>query len=266
MGTSKSYPGPSDRTPLLPDWATPSPDEVADAPEADSGSQSPGAPQTDSGDGQADGGDTSPSSGAGGPIPPVSGGPQHWRAAKTSMGRAAGSGGSGRRNAFKSSANSYVKAHGGSRAAARSAVSGRSATAALGGFLSSVASRGLNATMTAYGLQASIGKTATSVFAAIMNAVAPSGGSREQAVARDAIGKALDDVYEKFVSADGDVSHLDAMTAADVAAAEAAGPVDQVHRGIGLLLRLRHAARERRHIEHAPAGGNRMIVSGLSVR
>ena len=145
------------------------------------------------------------------------------------MGRAAGGGGSGRRNAFKSSASSYVKAHGGSRVAARSATAGRSSTAALGGFLSSVASRGLNATMTAYGLQASIGKGAPAVFAAIMNAVAPAGGSREQAVARDAIGKALDDVYEKFVSADGDVSHLDSMTAADVAAAVEAAVIAYIN-------------------------------------
>jgi hypothetical protein len=201
---------------LLPDWATPSAEEVSTVPTGR------GVPQSEAGDGQAESSDEGVSDEYVGEkdraLPtPIS--PQHWRAAKMAMGRAAGSGGSGRRDAIKNAARTYVKARGGAKSAARSASTGRSATAALGGLLSSIASRGLNATLTAYGLQAAIGKGAATVFAAIMNAIAPTGASRDHAVARDAIGRALDDIYERFVAADGDVSHLDAMTASDVATA-----------------------------------------------
>lgn len=219
MGTSKSFGGPRDKTPLLPQWALAQsapgsapagPAAVPTAPVAPTAPAQPTAP-------------TQPS--------PANNGKANWQAAKRAIGQAVrptrrtgggGRGGGGRAGVaarMRSAGRGYVRASGGSAAAARSARSGRAATGALGAFLSDVANRGLGTALRDLGLQAFAGRDADTVFAAIANAIAAPGASREEVAARQATNQALDKLSEELVSATGDVSRLEAMTPQDITAA-----------------------------------------------
>ncbi|MCL4740970.1 MAG: hypothetical protein KJZ54_02090 [Phycisphaerales bacterium] len=57
------------------------------------------------------------------------------------------------------------------------------------------------------------------MFAAIANALAPPGTSREEMAARQATNQALDKLSEQLVSATGDVTRLEAMTPQDIVSA-----------------------------------------------
>lgn len=213
MGTSRSFGGPRDRVPLLPQWAL-TPQAPGSVAGGGGGVQSP-VPQNTA----------VPTNGQATPVaaPVVPTGT--WQAAKTSLGKAAartrgGGGGGGRggraRTGMRSAARGYVRARGGSRAAARTSRSGRTASAGLGGFLSDVTNRGMGEALRQIGLSSYEGRDADAAFAAIANALAPSGDSREAAAARQATNQALDQLFQKFVSETGDFSRLEAMTAQDL--------------------------------------------------
>lgn len=215
MGTSKSYGGPRDRVPLLPSWAT-----SQQAP-GGGGALGGGAAAPAQAPATTNNGHAAPSAA------PQQTAPANWQAAKTALGKAAarpssggarrGGGGGGRaRSGIRRAAASYVRARGGSQAASRSSRSARIASGGLGGFLSDVATRGISDALRELGLSAYEGRDADTVFAAIANALAPAGESREAAAARQATNQALDQLYGTFVSETGDVSRLEAMTRQDV--------------------------------------------------
>jgi hypothetical protein len=190
VGTSKSYDGPKDRTPLLPPWAFPNPNEEVELPED--------LPEE---------------------IPPQSldnlplEDPEKvllaWRSAKTSLGQIVPR--QGNRGSLCQAGQRYVRALGGSRKAAIHARAGRSATAGLSQFLSNVSSRGIGEALQSLGLSQFIGKSAELVFAAISNALAPAGASREEVIARQAINEALECLYEQHILEDGDIAKLDQL-------------------------------------------------------
>lgn len=209
MGTSKSYDGPKDRTPLLPPWAFPDVGDGAEpSPESPDGSlpnedQPPEKPPVEQ-----------PSL----PTEPLQAIPGNsWRSAKISLGRTVTGGGS--RAALAGSGRKYVGALGGARRASSTSRAGRAFTARLGQFLSSVGSRGLNETLQSFGLSSFIGKDSESIFTAISNALAPAGSSREEAIARRAVNEALEVLYEQVILADGDLSNLDQMGTQEIAQA-----------------------------------------------
>lgn len=189
MGTSKSYEGPKDRTPLLPSWAFPEPGSE------ESTLESPNSPVE------------LPS------VPPVEGS-MNWRSSKTSLGKAVSSGGG--RSVFAKPGRNYVRALGGARKAAKTSRTGRSTTAAIGQFLTNVGNRGINGALESLGLSTFVGKDAETVFAAISNALAPVGSSREEAIARKAVNEALENLYEQYVLDGGDITKLDQMGAQEV--------------------------------------------------
>ena len=227
MGTSKSYGGPRDKIPLLPDWALapPSDGEPPGEEEEEQEQESPpdSVEQQASGNGEVgdDADDDSDEASLGDdgagpePGPLVAGG--SWRSARTLFGKAVKK--NGDRASFRKAAQSYVHAHGGSRRAAQTATSGRTATARLGGFLADVARRGLDAALAGLNLSSVVGKDAGTVFAAISNALSPDGASSEQAAAREAVNDVLADLYERFVPEDGDLSKLNALTSDDISKA-----------------------------------------------
>ena len=234
MGTSKSYDGPKDRTPLLPSWAFPDADDgqpslpsPPDTPlpeEPVSGQPSPEPLSEPSAN------TVFPSTELLPQPPPVS----SWRAAKVSLGKAiSGGGGSG---AFARPGRKYVRALGGARSASRTSRAGKSSTTRLGQFLSSVGSRGFNETLQRFGLSSVVGKDAETVFAAISNALAPAGASREEAIARDAVNEALESLYERSILADSDLTKLDQMGTQEIAQAlETAVSSYIYHRWLGEL-------------------------------
>lgn len=201
MGTSSSYGGPTGTNPLLPDWAQP-----------DTPASTPDDTAVD-GDGNGEGEKDSPDSQstdqpAGGTQPPQT--PTvNFRGAKSSMTRFV-SGGEGNGNVGRVGRN-YVAARGGSRRSAQAATSGRSSTARLGSFLSSVASQGVAAAAREFGLGELAGRSAYEVFAAIANRLAPSGATLEEAAARHAVDDALLGLYRKYDLENTDLLSLDQM-------------------------------------------------------
>lgn len=198
MGTSKSYGGPGGKPPLLPRWAL-----------GGGGSGDGGDGDGANGNGEGDGSNGNGPDGngpSGEPPSPSSNNPQQaasgtptlnpWTAARRAMGGFSGGGGGGQR--LGNAARRYVQAKGGASRAARSAPSGRGATAALGGFLSGVATRGVADTFRALGLADAIGRPAEAVLAVIVNTIAPSGATLEEMAARRAVNETLVFLFDKY--------------------------------------------------------------------
>lgn len=82
--------------------------------------------------------------------------------------------------------------------------------------MSTVASHGFSAAMATAGLASAVGKSADIVLSAIVNALAPSGDTRDQAIARDAVAETLENLYERYALDDGDFTKLDQMTEDDI--------------------------------------------------
>lgn len=101
-----------------------------------------------------------------------------------------------------------MRAMGGSRRAANAARSGRRSTASLGAFLAATISRGLGEALRELRLSSLVGKDVDTVFAGLMNAIAPDGSSREEIAGRDAISESLCFLYEKLVLNDTDADSV----------------------------------------------------------
>ncbi|MBU4357563.1 MAG: hypothetical protein L6300_13950 [Syntrophaceae bacterium] len=193
MGTSSSHGGPKDKKPLLPPWALPSNDDADNTPPVDQ---------------PAD--DTVP---PGNEQPPTAN-PPFWQTAKTQMTKFAKSGGG--REGLAKAGSAYVAAKGGARAASVSSGPGKRITASVGGFFSSVSSRGIQEAIASLGLTTVVGEPADSVFAKIAEALSPAGATREEVAARKAVNDVLSDMYEKFILDDGNLENLNRMTPGDV--------------------------------------------------
>ena len=209
MGTQSSYKGPGDKNLLLPDWALLNPEsgepEDADAPgEAEQPEQAE-QPTDVASDGLPAIQEVKPKK-----IKV----PKPWQTAKLHLSKAL-KGGSSKDN-LRRAAKSYVRALGGSVRGARTAVSGRSSTASLAGFLSSVARNGLESSLRSLRLAAVVGKDPHTVFAAVVNAICPPGDSREDVAARESTSEALWDLFAVFLEDDNDATALDALTAEQI--------------------------------------------------
>lgn len=217
MGTSSSYGGPGDRTPLLPAWALPPSGGAAPVPPAPPPQEPPAAQPL--------------------PTAPPTGEPQNpqptptltplaapsptgtWTNARRSFTSAVTS---GTRASFRRAARDYVRAARGSGRASSSAGGGKRATAALGGFLSTAAGQGLGTALASVGLAAVVGRDVNEVLAAITNSLAPDGASKEEVAARQAIAETLERLYERFLNEGRDLTALETMAPADIAGAIAA--------------------------------------------
>jgi hypothetical protein len=143
-------------------------------------------------------------------------GPRWWVRSGRSLTSAARAGGARSGRDLSRSAGRYVRAKGGARTAARRATGGRAASAALGQFLSNIASNGLRGGLDSLGLGQYVGAEAEVVIAAIVNAIGPAGASREEAAARAATNVVLEELYHRFVSGQGGQGLLEGLTAAEV--------------------------------------------------
>ncbi len=208
MGTSSSHSGPGDGPGLLPSWATGdgnggvSPNDGAEGGDTDA---SPGD-ATEGNETLSDGGQTQP------PTPP-----SNWRLAKSGMTRYATSG--GRTAKLKSAGAGYVRAKGGSRKAASSATSGRSTSRSIGSFLQSAVQSGVRQALESIGLRDTVGQSAERVLARLVDALAPSGATKEEAAARCATIGVLEYLYENVIGEDGDLAVLEQMDRATIEAA-----------------------------------------------
>lgn len=211
MGTQSSYGGPGDRSPLLPTWAL---DPAGSAPAV-----TPPAPPQQPEVTPAPSSTTPPPDTQGPPGTPVVPSVAQngsWQRARRSFNRAVSS---GSRESFRKSARDYVRASRGASGAARSSSSGKRVTAAFSGFLSSAAGAGLQAALRSIGIGDVLGRDVSEVLAAISNALAPDGASKEEVAARDAVNETLEHLSERFIDEGRDLTALESMTPQDIAAA-----------------------------------------------
>ena len=130
---------------------------------------------------------------------PTTGG---WPAAKGTATRFAKQGGTGNVTPGRV-VSAYLAALGGATAAARRAAASRAAAQRLGGFLGTVADRGLDAALEQVGLGDLIGRDATEVLEALVDRLASPGGTLEEADARVAMMRALQEELEKPTAFEG---------------------------------------------------------------
>lgn len=138
----------------------------------------------------------------------VSNEPQNskWTQAKKSMSHYA-SGNAGN-NGRKVAVRDYVKGHGGSSNAARSAKSGIRTTINIGDFFNNVSSKGINQVLNDYQIPFE-GRKPKEILNDIVNAIAPIPNTNEDAVARKALIDTMSIIYEKFDDENKDISLLD---------------------------------------------------------
>ncbi len=195
MGTSSSGSGPKGRTPLLPSWVTGDgdmPDQndnqnsEMDSPDGNSSDDSEHLDNNTTGNNYTD----------------------TLRTAKSAIKRIAN-----KRNGatFKKAAKEYVKRTGGHRKATTASVVGISAGGNYLGFFGDVARGGLEKTLRDYDLADCIGKSTEEVFAKIVNKIAPSGATNDEAIARTAVIMAFDKLCEKLIESGQDVTALDQL-------------------------------------------------------
>lgn len=176
MGTSNSYGGPKGKNPLLPN----------DFDDNETPSESPDAQQPQ----PPEGTEKNPNT-------------VHWQNAKTQISKLI----SGSNRNTNSALSSYVKAHGGARKAAYSATSGKTTTAKLGGFLSSISSQGIKNTLNQFKIEFA-GRNVEDVLGELINKIAPAPNTKEDAVARNALLDAMEILYDK-VTENNDINSLD---------------------------------------------------------
>lgn len=212
MGTSTSYSGPGTKPPLLPSWAiVPSQGETgspSSLPLTDDPNQMLPVPSSLP---PQDPLPMVPSQES--PIPELTNdqtqGIQGWTGAKKSFATAISQG--GRRSSWQNAGSRYVRALGGSNKAARSSVTARGATTAFGRFLVSMVTQGFDPTIRKMGLSEYLDQSPEVIMTAIINALAPEGATREQAVARRAICDGLNEIYVKYVLPQGTFDALGTM-------------------------------------------------------
>lgn len=190
MGTSSSYGGPKGYNPLLPPWAPPAPSDQPSVTPAEG--QPVAAPQG-----------TQPAQGVPS-IPAVS-----WRSPKVMMTRfARGAPGASARKV----ASSFVRAHGGARAAAAASTSGRVAVGSLGGFLGRGLTLGFREAVRELGLERFLGGSPEALLAAVTDRLAPAGSTLEEAAARNALISGLAEIFGRYDVAANGIDALDGMT------------------------------------------------------
>lgn len=138
-----------------------------------------------------------------------------WTYAKSLMTRFARSGGD--RESLGRAVDAYVAAHGGARLAAAGAAAGQAAVAALGGFLVDVVHNGLPNALEKRGLAYLIGQDVDNVLASLVDALAGSGATREEAITRAAMAEVLGDLFERLAETPDGLAALESFDAAGIA-------------------------------------------------
>lgn len=176
MGTSSSYKGPGKRPNLIPPWAD---------------------------DGALPGEEPQPQPDGRQPVPPpdtepLPDQPSYWPSLKALVGRAAAAGLGGSGASAGKIAAGYVRALGGSRNAARAAVTGIPSGAGLASFLAQAGATGLETTLASLNLPSLAADGVESVMLALADLLAPPGAEREDAITRDAVMETLRDWEETY--------------------------------------------------------------------
>ncbi|AZA52769.1 hypothetical protein [Chryseobacterium sp. G0201] len=114
-----------------------------------------------------------------------------WSNAKTFMSNVA----SGRSSNIKGTVSKYVKAYGGAKSASKNAVGGIKTTINLGNFVKSISEQGLKETLDAYKIDYK-DKSTKEILSELINILAPSPKTKDDAVSRKALILTMEVLYE----------------------------------------------------------------------
>jgi len=104
----------------------------------------------------------------------------------------------------------YVGAHGGSKRAAQTAISGKSTAISLGTFLSEVNRNGLKETLLNYGIEYE-DKPLLNVLSDLGNQIAPAGALKEDDIARKALFACLEDLFDIIDDQNNDIGDIEQL-------------------------------------------------------
>ena len=191
MGTSSMYTGPS-KNPLLPsdfeDTSSSNPTDNENPKESNEDNQNGNNDKDDSDNNQQN----------------TNSDNDNWSTAKNNMSRYA----SGTSNNFKRAVSSYVKAHGGAKNAAKTASGGIRSTANFGRFIINSSNQGIRETLSQYQIDYE-GRTAKDILTDVINKLAPIPITKEDSVARKALIRTMEVLYEKIEDENKDITTLD---------------------------------------------------------
>jgi len=114
-----------------------------------------------------------------------------WSNAKTFMSKVA----SGKSSNIKGAVSQYVKAYGGAKSASKNAVGGIKTTINLGNFVRSISEQGLKETLEAYKIDYK-DKNTKEILSELINILAPSPSTKDDAVSRKALILTMEVLYE----------------------------------------------------------------------
>ena len=201
MGTSASNGGPKGSPPLLPDWFNPSPPEGSnqDAPQ-DGNNDSDGENDSTNDDSKEQNNND---------VPYLTNQSTDWGKSKGSLTRIAKST-SG--SSIQKAGRKYVSGLGGRSGATRAAAQGKSTGIKYASFLGKIASGGINNALQYLGLDNLVGRSSEEICLAIADAIAPTGSTNDEAIARDALISTLDSLYNKLQENGNDFTNVDSLS------------------------------------------------------
>lgn len=206
MGTSNSFPGQGNNTPLVPDWLEP---DSLPLPGMPNGHPQPPPVPTD---GVPDAYPISPTSEPRPNIeippaspPTISPLPNRFQTARTNLSQFASAGGGAGSSLRRGLSNYVSKSSGGSRQATRRMGSSRKAGGKLLGFMRDAIERGVEAALEALNLETLAGRSINEIFLGMIDFVCPDGGNVDQGIAR---GSYIETIADLAVNGITDLSTL----------------------------------------------------------
>lgn len=127
-----------------------------------------------------------------------------WRNAKSFMSRIA----SGNSSNYRRGLSSYVKAYGGASKAAKSASSGTKTTVSLGRFISGAYGANVRNVLEGYKIDYE-GRSAVDILSELINFIAPIPVTKEDSIARKALIRTMEKLYELIEDENNDISTLE---------------------------------------------------------
>lgn len=127
-----------------------------------------------------------------------------WRDAKSYMSRIA----SGNSSNYKKAVSNHVRAYGGARKASKTAISGVKSTTNFGSFISGSYRDGIRNVLAQYQIEYD-GKSAKDILTDVMNILAPVPVTKEDSVARKALIRSMEVLYEMLEDENNDISTLE---------------------------------------------------------
>lgn len=182
MGTSNSFGGPKNGTPLIPTWLEPAPP--------------PSIPAQPGGNPNMDEKPLAPSKFPTIPVPT----PNRFTIARTNFSQFAGSNGGNGAGLGRAVSNYVSKSSGGSRQAARRMGASRNSGSRLLGFMSNVINNGVEETLQELNLGNLIGRPIDEIFLGMLDYICPDGGTIDEGIARDAFVEMIADLSETGIT------------------------------------------------------------------